>query len=211
ADIAEISESGKASATFAVGDTRTITFGDSELELMIAGFDHDDLADGSGKAGISIICNTLPSEITCAFGSYIYANASNTLRTYLNGTVLEMLPSDLQAVIKEISKPCDANYSSGNTSTIDVTGQLFPLSFNEVNNQPASTNFLTLGETYEAFSLEKASYKAYIHGATAYGQYLTRQNYHVGTVSSAVIDPNATKGYGFGVTSATYVRFCFCI
>lgn len=82
--IKEICDAGEASKYFKVGDTREETFGTDvgTVTLMIMGFNHDDLADGSGKASMTIgmASNSVSAHgsfsatsngITKAIGSYI--------------------------------------------------------------------------------------------------------------------------------------------
>jgi uncharacterized repeat protein (TIGR02543 family) len=83
ADIARISEAGEARKYFNVGDTKVITMGGWGTQtLVILGFDHDDLADGSGKAGISIGMLT-PIKTD----SVVYNKDVATVPTELSGVI----------------------------------------------------------------------------------------------------------------------------
>jgi hypothetical protein len=53
ADIAAISEAGEAANYFSVGDEKTVEIRAKTYTLQVMGFNHDDLADGSGKAGMT--------------------------------------------------------------------------------------------------------------------------------------------------------------
>lgn len=118
--IAEISESGLADVYFKVGDTRTIPFVYNETEYLmtfsIAGFNHDDLADGTGKAGISIISNELVPIVT-RWDSNTYANSqpysTSSLKTNADTIAKGCLPTDLQSVIKAVNKEYSTNGTSG--------------------------------------------------------------------------------------------------
>lgn len=64
-EIAAISENGEAKNKFFIGDTKTFTFTglfDTTITYtataILIGFDHDDLADGSGKAGMTFMACT---------------------------------------------------------------------------------------------------------------------------------------------------------
>lgn len=106
-EIAEISESGEASEKFAVGDEKTIELTTGEqVTLVILGFNHDDLSDGSGKAGMTIGMKEL-------LATEYRMNATNTneggwneceMRASTMVTLLSQLPSDLQGVIKQVNK-----------------------------------------------------------------------------------------------------------
>lgn len=114
---------GSYASVYKVGDLVPLDLGDEGLvNMQIAAFDADDLADGSGKAPISWISKELlktshrmnPALVTNDDGTYqegtgtIGGWAKSELRTYLNGTILPMIPSDVQEMIKSVTK-----YSNG--------------------------------------------------------------------------------------------------
>lgn len=121
-DIARISEAGKAAETFALGDSRAVAFklpgGTLSVSFTIVGFNHDDLADGSGKAGISVISNYIYSsysfyqyDSTLAWSTYfkdvsIKLGCWDTapLRTFCDTYIYSKLPSDLKEHVKEVKK-----------------------------------------------------------------------------------------------------------
>lgn len=154
ADIARISESGEAPDYFKVGDTKTITVGDSALELILIGFDHDDLADGSGKAGMTIVATTALADTMPVSN---WSTLARTMQTKLK----PQLPSELQDVIKTVNKPCDVSAMAQVVTPVNVAFDLFPLSFNECKVQAYGARkntdsdwenyFTTLGTTYQYF------------------------------------------------------------
>ena len=105
ADIAAISESGRAAAYFGVGEEKTIELTTGEkVTLVILGFNHDDLT-GGGKAGMTIGMKNL-------LATTYKMNSSNTnaggwddsaMRTSTMTTLLSQLPADLRNVIKQKS------------------------------------------------------------------------------------------------------------
>lgn len=107
--IAQVSESGKASEVFALGDTRTETLNyadgtTEDVELMIASFDL--YPDANEKPTITIINNNLLSK-TSMFqesgsgnGGYLY-RSSGTLKPFLENTVIPAFSSELQSVLRE--------------------------------------------------------------------------------------------------------------
>ena len=110
ADIARISEAGEASKYFAVGDTRTENFGTyGNQTIMILGFSHDNLADGSGKAGISI---GMTGRVSCTDSEIAKTNLS----------------AELQAVLKSVSYSTRMGSSVGKRNTANVV----PYSFGEL-------------------------------------------------------------------------------
>ena len=101
--ISAVSESGKARQYFSIGDSRTetITYGDKNytVTLKIAGFDHDDLADGSGKAGMSIMCHT-------AILNPVWATQSKGARSYAESNFKTVLTNFYNSGINQALKPC---------------------------------------------------------------------------------------------------------
>lgn len=134
ATIAAASADGTASTKYNIGDEKTITLTTGEdVTVQIWGFGHDDLADGSGKAGITLgMKNLLASTYTM--------NSSNTnsggweasrMRTTTMPAILATLPEDLQTVIKEVSK--QSSEGGSNADALDTTtDKLFLFSVKEV-------------------------------------------------------------------------------
>lgn len=105
------------------------------LEYRIVGINHDDLADGSGKAGLTF-------EATNSALGYQKMNATNTnaggwekseLRGRLNtGDLWSLLPSELQSKVKAVTKMTD-NQGGGKAGTpTATTDKVFLLSATEV-------------------------------------------------------------------------------
>ena len=118
ATIASMAESGIANQVYSLGDTKDITLsGIGTMTLEIADFDHDYLSGSTSaqKAGISMITRDLLPDTR-------QMNSSNTnvggfpasaLYDYLNGTILNGLPSDLRSALKTTYKW----YGTGNNTT----------------------------------------------------------------------------------------------
>ena len=100
-------------AKYAVGDTKLVDLGtEGKVYAQIAGFGLDDLASG-GKAKVTFVTkgmlattkrmnpsNSSGTQGTGANGGWEYSE----MRTYLSGTVLPLLPSELQSAIKSVTK-----------------------------------------------------------------------------------------------------------
>lgn len=100
-------------AKYAVGDTKLIDLGtEGKVYAQIAGFGLDDLTSG-GKAKVTFVtkgmlatfhrmnpANSSGTQGTGANGGWEYSE----MRTYLSGTVLPLLPSELQSAIKAVTK-----------------------------------------------------------------------------------------------------------
>ena len=160
-DIDRISASGEAENTFAVGDTKEITYNGSTMQLMIAGFNHDDLADGSGKAGISIVFNNLTTNKVTRSKATDEYNSYDKLSAYINrnssASVWYYLPETLKAVIKPVIKRYvpESKTSSGlltDADTTTISEKLWCLSAGEMGvNLTNNAATPLLGTTYEVF------------------------------------------------------------
>lgn len=212
--IAEISAAGKAKTYFKIGDTKVVKFDNEEITIAIAGFDHDDLSDGSGKAGITCVNVDLPSITTefsassgqLYYGSSLHANLQNWRYK---------LPSDLYARLKAVDKPCENTSSSGTNPALRmVSCVMFPLSIGELGGTIYNNNNYTLlGERYEYFPQltgSQACPVAYLVGTTTKARYWLRNIYRVGSAVSMAATTDG-KNSSLSATMKINIRFGFCI
>lgn len=82
---------------------------DYTVDVEIIAYNHDDLADGSGKAALTFFCKDLPD-----FTHKMYINHTNSdgwpgsdMRTFVNGKLFEALPEELRTIIKPVIKISD--------------------------------------------------------------------------------------------------------
>lgn len=118
--IEEIASAGLASEYFSVGDETNIELTTGEvITVVILGFDHDDLADGSGKAPISIGMKNL-------LATTYRMNATNTnaggwneseMRTSTMNTLFNLLPPSWKNIIKTVNKKATAGSKSTSITT----------------------------------------------------------------------------------------------
>ena len=129
------------------------------LTYRIIGINHDDLADGSGKAGLTFL--------TTSTGIKSRMNATDTnvggwekseLRAKMNsGEVWNLMPSDFQSKVKSVRKltnNVDGKTKDAAVSTI--SDKLFLLSYSEIVETPYSgwSGYSWIGNEgtqYEAF------------------------------------------------------------
>ena len=52
--ISNVSKKGNAASTFSIGDEKELRIGSETYHVQILGFNHDNLSDGSWKAGITV-------------------------------------------------------------------------------------------------------------------------------------------------------------
>ena len=227
-DIARISEAGDAPNVFALGDTKEFMYYGDKITVQIVGFNHDDLADGTGKAGISVLCKTLPNK-TCPWVTKYDANTAphlyrdSELRTKLTGEMYNNLPDELKAVIKPVKKKSDASTNTNNlTDTIETTDYLWAPSVTELgrnSENQMTSKIATLGSKYDLFPWHyNYGYDiAFNIGTTgAIGEYWTRQYNRFGTNVQYIYLYNNEDGASYSAQGtaqqvARYVRFGFCI
>lgn len=104
--IDEIGRAGKARTLFALGATKKDYMKNGFVaEYQIIGFDHDDLADGSGKAPISWDMVALyKDEIYMKRNSKSSCWDESNGRTFLNGEFFDSMSDELQAIVKLVWK-----------------------------------------------------------------------------------------------------------
>lgn len=133
-DIDKISRAGRASQYFSIGDEKTvIVAGEGSVTLVILGFDHDDLADGSGqRAGITFGMKNLLYDVYMMnpelsnVGSWSACDMRiNRMKKLKSG-----LPGACEAVLKQVNKRTSSGDDPG---ILDITKDfLFLLSEIEV-------------------------------------------------------------------------------
>lgn len=170
-EISAISKAGNAASTFALGDTKDITLTTGEvITMQIIGFEHDDLADGSGKAGITLGMKhsmaermDMHSEDTIDGGWDKYL-----MRSHLQpgGEIYGAMPAELTAHIRPVFKLTAA--ASENSTIIQTVDYCFLLSEVEV-----------FGYTSLSFPGEGTQYSLY--GSTNIGSELFHKKLANGT------------------------------
>ena len=163
----DIAAKGEASSAFAKAEaamnagtkfTMKLTDGQT-LEYKIIGINHDDLADGSGKAGLTFLATST--------GIKSRVNATNTnaggwekseLRAKMNsGEIWNLMPSDFQSKEKPVRKLTNnvdgTDKNAAVTATLD---KLFMLSYSEIVETPYNgwSGYSWIGNEgtqYEAF------------------------------------------------------------
>jgi hypothetical protein len=138
AEINEISNSSWASELLSVGDEKTVTLSNGEvITVVIYGFNHDNLSDGTGTAGITFgmkecLSNTMAWETNGSYSNY-RAYSKSSIRDTLINTYLPMLPTDLQELIKPVKKySYYKEYYNSSAITDSVDDKLFLFSMNEI-------------------------------------------------------------------------------
>lgn len=133
-EIHEASISGFAKKTWKVGDEKD--------GFKILDFDHDDLADGTGKAGITFLSPIQPARNWDIAGNtgYIFYYKSSSIRSYLINNVFSALPESLAQVIKTVNKPSAIGTSTEITGIEVLEDKLFLLSYKEIAGSTLAAN-----------------------------------------------------------------------
>lgn len=210
-EIGYISSNGLASEYgFAVGDEKNITLSTNEaLTLAIMDFDHDDLADGTGKAGITFGLKNL-------MASTRQMNSSNTnsggftgsaMYTWLQGDLLNSLPADLQTVIKNVNKKTSAGYQSSTINTDPMKIFLFA----EIEIFGAVTNSVVgEGSQYNYFTTAANRTKYLSNGSGSASEWWGRSPRRGSRTSFCTINSHGMVG-GASAGQTHGVCFGFCV
>ena len=171
------------------------------LEYRIVGINHDDLADGSGKAGLTF-------EATNTALSTQRMNATDTnaggwekseLRGRLNsGDLWSLLPSELQSKVKSVKKMTD-NKGGGTAGTPSATtDKVFLLSSTEVWGDLDHDG--TQYEYYKSKGVTRSNYS----GASSSDYHWTRSVYPSHSTYFRNVYSDGDRG-SHGATSTLYV------
>jgi hypothetical protein len=149
------------------------------VDVEIIGYNHDDLADDSGKATLTFFCADLPqllrrmNEDSTNAGGYEVSE----MRAFLNGELFDALPEQLQNIIKPVYKISDGG--STNKMLVTTVDSCWLASYDEVGLISGSNNLSGQGEVYSSiFSSNKDSRKKYITDDTATGGWWLRTSYY---------------------------------
>lgn len=177
------------------------------LEYRIVGINHDDLADGSGKAGLTF-------EATNSALGYQKMNATNTnaggwekseLRGRLNsGDLWSLLPAEQQSKVKAVKKLTD-NQGGGKAGTpTATTDKVFLLSATEVWGDMQSDG--TQYEYYRSKGVTTSNYS----GASSSYHHWTRSVYPSDSAHLRFVNYSGDCRNGLATyASCVFPAFCF--
>lgn len=172
------------------------------LEYRIVGINHDDLADGSGKAGLTFeATNTaLGSQRMNATDTNAGGWEKSELRGRLNsGDLWSLLPAELQSKVKAVKKLTD-NQGGGKAGTpTATTDKVFLLSATEVWGDMQSDG--TQYEYYKSKGVTTSNYS----GASSSNNHWARSVYPSNSTSFRYVDCSG-DWYGYSATN-TYCVF----
>lgn len=221
AQIAQASELGVASSLWSVGDEKTIHLAPeggglpekpddyNTLTLVIMGFNHDDKADGTGKAGITFGTKNLMAYTRKMNSSNTSAGGftGSAMYTYLQNTLFSQFATDLQSVIKPVLKKT----SAGNQSTTINTNAMKLFLFSEIEIF-GSTPYSASGEgsQYSYFATAANRVKYLTNGAGSASAWWERSPY-VGRNARFCYVRNSGDAYYYYASGSWGVCFGFCV
>lgn len=183
-------------------------------DVEIIEYNHDNLADGSGKATLTFMCKNLPGFRKPMYGSSV-DNAGwehSTMREFCNGELFNAFPTELQTIIEPVLKISDGG--EVNRALVTTTDKCWLASYPEVGFASISEVLPGQGEVYAStYSTNKNSRVKYLpDGYTPYGWWLRSSSYSL-TSDSALFCRVQASGilYGDIETNKYAVVFGFCI
>ena len=206
--IANASEAGIASTVWNVGDTKDIVVGSETLTVEIVGFNHDDLASG-GKAGITFGLKNLMANTRQMNSSNTNAGGftGSDMYDWLQGTLLNSLPSDLRAVLKSVNKKTSAGSQS---STINTNAMKIFL-FSEIEIF-GSVTYSKSGEgsQYSRFATASSRIKYLSNGSGSADAWWERSPCGTNSNSFCVVSSNGSASLSYA-DGSWRVCFGFCV
>ena len=197
-------QSGSVPDSWAVGDSKMMTIGGTDYQIDIIGKNHDTYTAG-GKAPLTF-------QMHNCYGTKYKMNSSNTniggydssaMHTTHLPAILALMPSEVQAGIKEVNKLTSAGSQS---STINTTAdKLFLLSEIEIFG---SVTYSKAGEgsQYAYYSAGNSEVKNFSGSANAWWERSPN-----GSSSTSFCLARRGGGPGYGGASGSYgVAFAFC-
>lgn len=166
---------------YAIGDCVPLDLGSEGLvNMQIAGFDVDDLADGSGKAHISWISKELlatsyrmnPAIVSTDDGGYEAGTGAiggweqSEMRSYLTSTVGPKIPEPVASAIVAVKKTQPAHSTAGSWFTQTTEDWVWIPSYSEMFNG-----------TYKSLFPDNASRVKYKVGSTSVSDWWLRSAY----------------------------------
>ena len=202
-------QSGMAERVFVPGDTKKITLKDgSEINVRIIDFNHDE--DESGQK----IPISFESVETLNENQVMNDSCSNKggwekskLRSFLNTTILAMLPDDLRAVIKPCVKLTRTSGAS-NASLGKTLDHIFVLSEQEIFGRKIYSGG-NEGHWYDWYRQENTEYgKCKQNGERDWRW--ERSPYRGNTSNFCSVNSNGDANYD-GASNTIGVSFGFCV
>lgn len=202
-EIITVCRTGIAPDSWAVGDSKSMTIGGTAYQVDIIGKNHDEYADGSGKAPLTFQLHDCYSEAKQMY----YTNLSglgwkNTdMRLTYLPAILALMPTEVKNGIHAVNKKTS---EGGNSTTIEtVSDTLFLLSEVEIFGT-ASSSVAGEGSQYDYYKAGNPKIKKR-EGVDEF--WWTRSSTSGGMFRTVRDNGNASES---GASSSLGVSFAFC-
>lgn len=161
-----------------VGDEKDEVINGETLTFVIVGKDHDDLADGSGKAPLTFGMKNLMAETRQMNSSNTNAGsfAGSAMYSWLSGTIYPNLPTELKDAIKAVNKKT----SAGDASSSIRTDPMYLWLFAEIEVFGTTTySYTGEGTQYPYFATAAERIKRLSNGSGAASYWWERSPSHI--------------------------------
>ena len=192
-----------------VGDEKDAVVNGETLTFVIVGKNHDDLADGSGKAKLTFGMKNLMASTRKMNSSNTNTGsfAGSAMYTWLSGTIYPSLPSELKDVVKAVRKKT----SSGSSSSSIKTDEMYLWLFAEIEVFGSTTHsYEGEGTQYPYFATASERIKRLSNGAGEASQWWERSLYGDFAGDFCDVTPSGVADYGYA-SHPKGVCFGFCI
>lgn len=181
------------------------------LQYRIVGINHDDLADGSGKAGLTFEATNNVLGLWCM-------NATNTntggweasdLRAKMNsGKIWNLMPSELQSKVKAVTKMTDNKGGVSAGTATATTDKVFLLSSTEVYGTEVYGDLQSIGTQYEYYASKGVTRSSWSGASLSFRRW-TRSVPPSGSTSFCCVGSNGAWGTN-NATNPPYVFPAWC-
>lgn len=193
--------------TWNVGNSCNMTINNKTYAIDIIGKNHDDYADGSGKAPLTFQLHACYSKAKMLSSNVTYTWQKSTMRTSTLPAILKRMPAEVQAAIREVTKLTGASaYLSELDSTAD---KLFILSDDELGigyNSVAGE-----GTMYEYYTGASSRRIKQYNNTNSYWwlRSICTDNNHKGSVKCINTSGSLYQFSGSGTDYGVTFGFCF--
>ena len=204
----------KAKAAMDAGTKFSVKLTNGEtLEYRIVGINHDDLADGLGKAGLTFEATNGAMDKQRMSDSYYNFGGleQSELRGRLNsGDLWALLPAEIQSRAKAVTKMTDNKLDTYPGTVTATTDKVFLLSTTEVyGNLQANGHLQSDGSQYEYYASKGVTPEKF-SGASSGSSHWTRSVCLDGSQYFRYVYSNGDwSNHGYTATDFVFPAWCF--
>lgn len=195
-----------------VGDEKDEVINGETLTFVIVGKDHDDLADGSGKAPLTFGMKNLMAETRQMNSTNTNASsfAGSVMYNWLSDTIYPNLPTELKDAIKAVNKKTASGGGSSSASSIR-TDAMYLWLFAEIEVFGATTySYAGEGTQYPYFATASERIKRLSNGAGNASYWWERSPNQNSSLTFCRVGTSGSANNG-GAGGSYGVCFGFCV